>query len=151
MSSMTMAAPSGDSTYSYSRTTFASSSEASTAASPRNISANPGSDSRLRRRYLIATRVPEASCRARTTSPNPPEPSAFSPVYPGTPHSAMQVRPLMSHQPGRRWYKALSPRQIESLAAGDPQVIPRSGCGAGPGYGAADATVGRGSRGAPQG
>src|ERR1700730_1045594 len=100
MSSMTMAAPSGDSTYSYSRTTFASSSEASTAASPRNISANPGSASRLRRRELIATRAPEASCGASTTSPNPPEPSAFSPVYPGTCHSTMQLRPLMSRQPG---------------------------------------------------
>jgi len=38
----------------------------------------------LCRRYLIATKVPEASCRAATTSPNPPEPSVRSPVNPGT-------------------------------------------------------------------
>ena len=89
MSSMTMAAPAGDSTYSYSRTMFGSSSEASTVASPRNIPANSGSASSSRRRYLIATRVPDASCLASTTSPNPPEPSAFSSVYPGTFHSGM--------------------------------------------------------------
>ena len=45
MSSITIAAPDGDSTYSYSRTTFGSSSEASTAASARNIAANSWSAS----------------------------------------------------------------------------------------------------------
>jgi hypothetical protein len=80
MSSMTMAAPDGDSTYSYSRTTFGSSSAASTAASARNSAANSGSASSWRSRYLIATWVPEASCRASTTSPNPPEPSTFTSV-----------------------------------------------------------------------
>jgi hypothetical protein len=77
MSSITIAAPAGDSAYSYSRTTFGSCTEASTAASLRNIAANSGSASSSGRRYLIATRVPDASCRASTTSPNPPEPSVF--------------------------------------------------------------------------
>ena len=80
MSSITIAAPAGDCTYSYSRTTFGSATEASTSASPRNITANSGSASSSARRYLIATWVPDASCRASTTSPNPPEPSAFTPV-----------------------------------------------------------------------
>jgi len=44
-SSITIAAPAGDCTYSYSRTTFGSSTEASTSASPRNIAANSGSAS----------------------------------------------------------------------------------------------------------
>ena len=80
--------------YSYSRTTCGSAIEASTAASPRNMSANRVSDSRFRRRYLIATRVPDPSCRASTTSPKPPEPSAFSSVYPGTLHPATPACPL---------------------------------------------------------
>ncbi len=73
-----MAAPDGDSRYSYSRTTFGSASDASTAASPRNNLANSGSASSSACRYLTATKVPEASCRASTTSPNPPAPSVFS-------------------------------------------------------------------------
>src|SRR6516162_3406852 len=96
MSSMTIAAPDGASTYSYSRTTFGSSSEARTAASCRNSSLNSGSDSRLCRRYLIATRVPDASCRASATSPNPPEPSARNLVNPGTSHSVTRIHPLAS-------------------------------------------------------
>jgi len=44
--------------------------------------------------YLIATRVPDASCWPSTTWPDPPEPSAFSSVYPGTPHSATQIAPF---------------------------------------------------------
>src|SRR3974390_378090 len=36
----------------------------------------------------MATGVPEASCLASTTSPDPPEPRAFSSVYPGTLHPA---------------------------------------------------------------
>jgi hypothetical protein len=79
-SSITIAAPAGDSTYSYSRTTFGSSSEASTAASARNSSANFASARSWLRRYLIATWLPEASCRASTTSPNPPEPSVLTSV-----------------------------------------------------------------------
>ena len=72
--------PHGDSTYSYSRTMFGSSRTASTCASVRNSPAHCGSASSLRRKYLIATRVPEASCLASTTSPAPPEPRAFSSV-----------------------------------------------------------------------
>ena len=98
MSSMTMAAPRGDSTYSCSRTTFGSSMAASAAASLRNRLVNPASDSRLCRRYLIATKVPEASSRATTTSPNPPEPSVRSPVNPGTFQPATPIGPLMSQQ-----------------------------------------------------
>ena len=79
-SSITIAAPPGDSAYSYSRTTFGSSSEASTAASARKSAANSESASSSPRKYLIATAVPEASCRASTTSPNPPEPSTFTSV-----------------------------------------------------------------------
>jgi hypothetical protein len=79
-SSITIAAPDGDSTYSYSRTTFGSSSEASTAASARNSSADSASASSSPRKYLIATEVPEASWRASTTSPNPPDPSVFTSV-----------------------------------------------------------------------
>src|ERR1700730_13177341 len=94
MNSITIAAPAGDSTYSYSRTMSGSSSELSTTASARNISVNSRSPSRSGRRYLIATRTPDASCTASTTSPNPPEPSAFSPVYPGTSHSAIKTLPL---------------------------------------------------------
>src|SRR5579862_3950566 len=90
-SSMTMAAPDGDSTYSYSRTTFGSSSEARTSASLRNITENPGSSSRSAFRYLIATSVLVASCLARTTRPNPPVPSSRRGVYPGTVHSAMST------------------------------------------------------------
>src|ERR1700678_598134 len=111
-----MAAPAGDSTYSYSRTTFESSTEASTAASLRNISANSGSSSRLRGRYLIATRGPEASCLASTTSPNPPEPGAFSSVYPGTSHSAMRIC-LPSRQSGLR---APASRSAEPRIGGRP-------------------------------
>ena len=88
-----MAAPEGDSTYSYSRTTFGSSREPSTLASLRNISANSGSSSRSASRYLIATSTPDVSCLASITRPNPPEPSVFSPVYPGTSHSGMQLPP----------------------------------------------------------
>ncbi len=91
MSSITIAAPDGDSTYSNSRTTWGSSTVASTAASARNNSVNWASDSRFCRRYLIATRVPEPSCRASITSPNPPEPSVRSPVNPGTFHSGMRI------------------------------------------------------------
>ena len=101
MSSITMAAPAGPSTYSYNRTTFGLSSDASTAASSKNIAANPGSASRSRRRYLTATKVPDSSCRASTTSPNPPEPSTRSSVYPGIFHSGMPIRPLRRISPAR--------------------------------------------------
>ena len=68
---------------------FGSSSEASTAASLLNISAESAPASRSWRRYLIATRVPDASCLASSTSPKPPEPIRFIPVYPGTSQSGM--------------------------------------------------------------
>ncbi len=51
--------------------------------------------------YLIATKVPDASCWPSTTWPDPPEPSAFSSVYPGTPHSATQIAPFAGGRPAR--------------------------------------------------
>jgi hypothetical protein len=98
-SSITMAAPAGDSTYSYSRTTCGSSSAPSASASARNIAAKSWSRRSSGRRYLIATAVPVASWVASTTAPNPPAPSAFSSVYPGTVHSLKETR-LSSPQEG---------------------------------------------------
>ena len=86
-SSMTMAAPDGPSTYSYSRTTYGLSRPASVRASARKAATCSGSRSRSGCRYLIATGLPEASCVARTTSPNPPPPSTRTSVYPGTAHT----------------------------------------------------------------
>jgi hypothetical protein len=118
--SVTIAAPPGDSMYSYSRATFGSSKEASTAASSRNIAVNPGSVNRSRWRYLIATSKPEASCLATTTSPDRPEPSVFSSVYPGTLQSGMPVvlpspGVQSSHRPG---YTFLMPRQRRQTLIG---------------------------------
>src|SRR5580693_3760163 len=66
---------------------------ASTCASLRNISANAGLAARSGRRYLMATSSSVSSCLASTTSPNPPEPSTFSSVYPGTFQSGIQIPP----------------------------------------------------------
>src|SRR5579862_3963555 len=115
-SSMTMAAPDGDSTYSYSRTTFGSSTEARTSASLRNIVENPGSSSRSAFRYLIATSVPEASCLARTTFPNPPVPSSRRAVYPGTVHSAMSTGGIVASAMSIGLLAAVSPAEILSAA-----------------------------------
>ena len=106
-------------TYSYSRTTFGSSTEASTSASPRNITANSGSASSSRRRYLIATSVPDTSCRASTTSPNPPEPSGVhlgvSGNIPLPRHQVPTHRPpTLTLASGRRQSPARAPVQPES-------------------------------------
>ena len=80
MSSITIAAPAGDSTYSYSRTTFGSSSEASTAGlSPEQLR-ELRIGQQLTAQVLDRHRSADASCRASTTSPNPPEPSVLTSV-----------------------------------------------------------------------
>ena len=89
--------------YSYNRTTFGSSSEASTAASARNIAATRDRPAGSRCRYLTATRMPELSCLASTTSPNPAEPSTLSSVYPGTLHSGMPNPPRPARPPTTWW------------------------------------------------
>ena len=64
-----------------------------------DTSANRASAIRSRLRYLIAAKVPGASCRASTASPEPPEPGGSGSVCLGTVYSATFC--LLAAVPGR--------------------------------------------------